>query len=464
MRVLLVEPDYKSKFPPLGLLKIGTFHQDRGDEVVFVRGMNENQHWDRIYITTLFSFHHQKVINTILHYKAMLRNDVSRLFIGGGYATLHPQVIFNETGVYPVCGLLNKPNSLGFGEDDSCIDSLIPDYSLLEQIDYDYGLKDCYFGYATRGCIRHCPFCAVPKLEPEFNGYTGLKKYIENIKEKYGERQNIVLMDNNVLASKEFNRIINDLVELGFEKGAKFNNRSRFVDFNQGLDGRFITKEKAKQLSKICLRPVRVAYDTVTLKDRFEHSIKLLSDAGFTDFSTYILYNFEDKDTSKDFYERLAHCIALNEKLKIDIYSFPMRYTPLDSRDRTYRGKHWNKKMISGLQRIMTVTQGIVMPERSFFERAYGKTPEEFEAYCAMPDYLIMSSRRKDEDNPEAAAWRDGFLQLTPSQKKEYWEVINLSTIDEAITRTTSISIRKLLEAFPQKKNDTPLFQNSGLD
>ena len=73
MRILLVEPDYKSKFPPLGLLKIGAFHKNRGDEVVFVRGLAEPDYWDRVYITTLFSFHHAKIIKTILHYKVMLR-------------------------------------------------------------------------------------------------------------------------------------------------------------------------------------------------------------------------------------------------------------------------------------------------------------------------------------------------------------------------------------------------------
>lgn len=219
MCILLVEPDYKSKFPPLGLLKIGTFHKNRGDEVVFVRGLSEQEYWDRVYITTLFSFHHEKIIKTILHYKAMLRDDVSRIFVGGGYATLCPQNIYEETGIYPLKGLLDKSNMLGLGED--CVDSMIPDYDLLTQIDYDYGLKNCYFGYATRGCINRCPFCAVPKLEPEFVHHAGLKQYIETVKEKFGERQNLVLMDNNVLASEDFDRIIGDLVDLNFERGAK---------------------------------------------------------------------------------------------------------------------------------------------------------------------------------------------------------------------------------------------------
>ena len=136
----------------------------------------------------------------------MLRNDVSRIFVGGGYATLRPQNIYEETGIYPLKGLLDKPNMLGLGEE--CVDSMIPDYDLLKQIDYDYGLKNCYFGYATRGCVNRCKFCAVPTLEPQFISYTGLKEYIETVKAKFGERQNLVLMDNNVLASEDFDRII----------------------------------------------------------------------------------------------------------------------------------------------------------------------------------------------------------------------------------------------------------------
>ena len=44
------------------------------------------------------------------------------------------------------------------------IEDLIPDYSILEQIDYKYPVHDAYFAYATRGCVRKCAFCGVPKL------------------------------------------------------------------------------------------------------------------------------------------------------------------------------------------------------------------------------------------------------------------------------------------------------------
>lgn len=108
MRVLLVEPDYRTKFPPLGLLKLASYHKNRGDEVSFVRGVQKDGgHWDRVYISTLFSFYHQKVVDTILHYKWSLGDDINRIFVGGAYASMYPDEIFKETGVWPITGLLN---------------------------------------------------------------------------------------------------------------------------------------------------------------------------------------------------------------------------------------------------------------------------------------------------------------------------------------------------------------------
>ena len=37
-RVLLLEPNYKNKFPPIGLMKLATYFRLRGDEVVFYKG------------------------------------------------------------------------------------------------------------------------------------------------------------------------------------------------------------------------------------------------------------------------------------------------------------------------------------------------------------------------------------------------------------------------------------------
>jgi hypothetical protein len=102
--ILLVEPDYQNKFPPLGLLKISTYHKEKKDTVHFVKGLlkEKNHFWDRIYISTLFSFYHKKTIETIRYYKNLVNGDTKRIYVGGGYATLQPMRIYNETGIYPI--------------------------------------------------------------------------------------------------------------------------------------------------------------------------------------------------------------------------------------------------------------------------------------------------------------------------------------------------------------------------
>ena len=102
------------------------------------------------------------------------------------------------------------------------VDELPLDYSILDEIDYVYVDSGAFFSYATRGCIRRCPFCAVPILEPHFQSYLPLKERIDRTRRLYGDQQNLLLMDNNVLASKDLHRIIKDIRSCGFVPGAKY--------------------------------------------------------------------------------------------------------------------------------------------------------------------------------------------------------------------------------------------------
>ena len=57
--ILLIEPGYPNKYPPLGLMKLAAYHgpRGRGDNVTFIKGENPDalrRAWDRVYVTTLF--------------------------------------------------------------------------------------------------------------------------------------------------------------------------------------------------------------------------------------------------------------------------------------------------------------------------------------------------------------------------------------------------------------------------
>jgi hypothetical protein len=87
-------------------------------------------------------------------------------------------------------------------------------------------------------------------------------------------------MDNNVVASARFKEIIAEIRDLGFVPGAKLSRGrtpvQRRVDFNQGVDARILCKDKMflRELSTICLKPLRIAFDHIGLKKPYEQAIR----------------------------------------------------------------------------------------------------------------------------------------------------------------------------------------------
>lgn len=416
-RILLVEPGYRNKYPPLGLMKISTYHKLKGDYVQFVKGCDDNtrnKSWDRIYISTLFTFFWKKTVDTIIYYTGSVDNPKD-IFVGGVMATLLKDELNQVVKATIISGLIDKPGMLDIG-DRHHVDTLIPDYSILEQIDYKYGLNDAYIGYATRGCPNRCGFCAVRKIEPEFCDYLPLKKQVQAIEEIYGAKQNLVLFDNNVMASNQYERIIDDIIELGFGKGATFGKKSRHVDFNQGVDLRLLTRDKMMLLSKIAIKPLRLAFDHIKLKDEYIDRIRLAVECGITNLSNYVLFNYHD--TPEDFYERLRINVELNKELGTHIYSFPMKFIPLDAKDRSYVGKNWNRRLLRGIQCILLATKGSVGTNTEFFYAAFGRTPEEFLEIAMMPeDYIIHRQKHMDDG---ASDWHNAFIALSETQRIEF--------------------------------------------
>lgn len=470
-KILLVEPAYKTKYPPLGLMKLSTYHKRKGDDVTFVKGCNKKiqyEFWDRIYITTLFSWTWDETVKTIKFYNSTVFNLSNKCFVGGILASLMPKELFNETGIHPITGLLNDPKKIEQG-DKVIIDELPPDYEILKQVEnanFQYRNTDAYLGYSTRGCVWNCEFCAVQTFEPKYVPYIDIKPMVKQVIDTNGEKQNLLFMDNNVLASPKFDQIIDDIKKLGFVNGAKFGptKRKRIVDFNQGLDARFLTDHKMKRLSEIPLDPMRIAFDQIKYKDIYVKAVRLAHKHGQTNMSNYILYNY--KDTLEDFYERLHINIQLNEEfkkngsgIKTTIYSFPMRYIPLNAKNRDVDtgNRYWNKRYLRAIKVILNVTKGPVMPGADFFYQAFGRNENEFKAILSMPDdfirnRLVQNWKKKNDHEkqwmPYVRNWMDAYFDISEKERHALTDILatnNLETMDYEYKNNTTKKVKKLL-------------------
>ena len=207
--ILLIEPGYKNKYPPLGLMKIAQYHGPRGkkDQVRFIKGQDRSvlsQAWDRIYVTTLFSFEYPKTAQTIDFALEVANGQADKVFVGGIAASLMHERFLQERrwhGVRFIKGLLSAAPAVALLLDDfseelyaddihgQAIEDLVPDYGILDQVDYKYAVRDAYFAYTTRGCIRKCHFCGVPKLEGGQRDTASLTSVVRAIEELYGLKE-----------------------------------------------------------------------------------------------------------------------------------------------------------------------------------------------------------------------------------------------------------------------------------
>lgn len=511
MKVLLVEPNYKNKYPPMGLMKISTYHKMLGDEVRFVKGFNrdvDEEVWDRIYVTTLFTFDFDLDVETINHYK-LLVNNINDLYVGGIMASLMPDKIIEATGIdrsHVLTGLFTNTAVVG-DDNDINVDELPLDYDILEQVDYKYPAGDNYFAYTTRGCPNRCSFCAVPILEPHFHVTNNIIDQIKTIDEKYGPKQHLLLLDNNVLNTTDLKGLVDDLCKAGFGRNAKYVDpgaynivmmrykngdradfldkkmatyldgfkkriksaemletflqivigaedaenyaqymldheeelspiiekyrskakKARYLDFNQGVDGRKINDENMAQLARLAIHPLRIAFDDIHLKDVYCKAVRTAHRHGIKEISNYILFNYKDKP--EDLYERLRVNIELNEELGIQIFSFPMKYSPISETDRSYIGTNWCKKSVRAISAILQVTKGVVAAGSNFFYKAFGNNLDEYFELLAMPRELIMF-RSHFEGNGTTAAWQKLYRGLDDEQKDRLMQLVSLNVTE----------------------------------
>ncbi len=245
-KIGLVDVDGK-RFPNLALMKIARWHRTQGDTVEWAMPIF-SEFYDKVYKSKVFSF---------------TKDDM----------TSYPcEVVKGGTG-YDIHSMLPEN-----------IDKLQPDYSIYPQID-----KRTAYGFLTRGCPNKCKWCIVPEKEGAIRPYMDIEEIaIEG-------RTNIILMDNNILAS--------DYGLQQIEKIVKLNLR---VDFNQALDARLVTSEIAKLLSKVrWINCIRLGCDTHKQIGECERSMRMI-DAHRNIPASYLMYTMIDSNM-QEAYERLSH-------------------------------------------------------------------------------------------------------------------------------------------------------------
>jgi hypothetical protein len=530
--------------------------------------------FDIVCVTTLFTFYWNETIDTLNYAKQFISAD-GRMIIGGIASSILPGQIEAATGVRPHIGLLDKPGDIDDG-DDNIIDELPLDYSILNEIDYSYPASNAYFGYMTRGCVNRCSFCAVPRLEPEYRSYISIREQIVATIKRFGEQKNLLLLDNNVFASKCFNQIIDEIKECGFAKGAVYfptneyqiavNNirdgynartyarkvvnfydavadklpedeqgtfynsreelgllyadtattksiltfdetfsplymkffyskqtasrsRVRFIDFNQGVDARLIVKFPArmKKLVEVNIRPLRIAFDhwgadpqrprSKPIREIYEQAVRLAAENGVHDLSNYLLYN-SDEDIPDELYWRLELNVNLCEELGVSIYSFPMKYHPIDDPDyfdnRNFTGKAWNRKFIRAIQAVLNSTHGKIGRGKTFFEAAFGKDLDQFHEILMMPEAFIIERHKYDREAYEeylrgggtrkikaedldrcgnmTTEWRIKYYALMPEQREKADVIIHKNIFTDETCNLDNTALNEVLRYYRIKR------------
>lgn len=237
-RIGLIDVDGHN-FPNLALMKLSAWHKAHGDHVEWYDPMFSG-HMDKVYMSKVFTF--------TPDYEWCI--DADEVVRGGTGYKLYDKTLPEET------------------------ENIFPDYSIYPQ--YDFAV-----GFLTRGCIRKCPWCIVPKKEGKIRPVNTWGK-IRRPDSKY-----IRFLDNNVLASEHGRQQIEEM------SGRK----DISIDFNQGLDARLIDDRMAELLVNCnWTRFLRMACDRSSEVKTVSDTIMRLKDHGMNPKKIFLYILVEDID------------------------------------------------------------------------------------------------------------------------------------------------------------------------
>lgn len=242
MKIGLIDVDGHN-FPNLPLMKISAYHKSKGDSVEWYEPLFSG-HMDIAYMSKVFSF--------TPDYQYFV--DADKIIKGG-------------TGYFYPSGGEKLPDG---------IEHIYPDYSIY--FDKIPEVRNTAYGFLTRGCPRGCNFCIVGDKE----GKCSVK--VADLSEFWKGQKNIVLLDPNMFACKEWEDLSQQLIDSG-----------AWVDFSQGCDIRIMTDKKAEYIKRMKIKQIHFAWDRYEDKEmiipKFRH-FKEITGWEYQKLGVYVLCNF----------------------------------------------------------------------------------------------------------------------------------------------------------------------------
>ena len=253
MRIGLIDVD-GHKFPNLPLMKLSAWHKQNGDTVEWYNQLfhSVGKPFDRVYMSKVFSF--TPDFPYYINADEVIKG-------GSGYCIS----LENGKEVY------HKENDEQLPYE---VEHIYPDYGLYPEL-----TKDTAYGFMSRGCPRGCDFCHVGAKE-------GRRAYkVADLSEFWRGQKNIVLLDPNPIAGKEWKDILQQLIDSG-----------AWVDFSQGVDIRLMNEEKAEMIKRIKVKNIHFAWDRYDDKEKILSKFKEfkeISGYGYQMLTVYMLCNFD---------------------------------------------------------------------------------------------------------------------------------------------------------------------------